>query len=317
MQTNFFERLEKIYSKVSELLDRGKKNFCSPCRFCCSHFLLHGVSQIEYDLIKVRLKEEGREEKAKDFKDYIQKKKDLQGELIHRGCPLYNTERMGCSIYRFRPYSCRYYGIYSPVPELLFCAFHGYSIIYSVKNFYDIVPLAKEFLELRNDYNIYTAKTDKEKVETLYQAGYDLYFQDKRDKSLIYLLEAISIEPDHWKSLFQISQLFYSAGNIEESIKFAEMALNKIPSNIDIKIHLSLLYILQNRIIDSGNLMLDILSEDREHKIALSIMGYLFYLSGKIEEAYMYSQEALSLDPDLPMAKRVMEFLRNDLNNDG
>ena len=63
--------------------------------------------------------------------------------------------------------------------------------------------------------------------------------------------------------------------------------------------------------------MLDILSEDREHKIALSIMGYLFYLSGKTEEAYMYSQEALSLDPDLPMAKRVMEFLRNDLNNDG
>ncbi len=316
MKTNFFERLENIYSKAAELLDRGKKNFCSPCRFCCSHFLLHGVSQIEYDLIKVRLKEEGRERKAKDFKDYIQKKRDLQGELIHRGCPLYNIEKMGCSIYRFRPYSCRYYGIYSPVPELLFCAFHGYSIIYSVKNFYDIVPLAKEFLELRNDYNIYIAQTDREKVEALYQAGYDLYFQDKKDKSLKYLLEAISIEPEHWKSLFQLSQIYYGTGNIDESINFAEDALKKVPHNIDIKIHLSLLYILQNRIADSGNLMLNILSENGKNKIAMSIMGYLFYLSGKTEEAYIYSQKALSLDRELPMAKRVMEFLRNDLNSD-
>ncbi|MEQ8190532.1 MAG: YkgJ family cysteine cluster protein [Candidatus Eremiobacterota bacterium] len=310
MKTNFFERLEKIYSKAAEMLDRGKKNFCSPCRFCCTRFLLHGVSQIEYDLIKIRLKEEGREKKAKDFKDYIQKKRDLHGELIHEGCPLYNTERMGCSIYRFRPYSCRYYGFYSPVPEILFCAFHRYSIIYSVKNFYDIVPLAKEFLELRNDYNIFTAKTDEEKVEALYQAGYDLYFQDKKDKSLTYLLQAIFIDQWHWKSNFQLSQLFYSEGNVEESIKFGERALSKNPHNRDIKIHLSLLYILQHRIIDAGNLILDILSEDRTHKIALSIMGYLFYLSGKKEEACIYSQKALSIDPELPIAKRVMEFLR-------
>lgn len=312
METNFFERLEKIYSKAAELLDRGKKNFCSPCRFCCSRFLLHGVSQIEYDNIKIKLKEEGREDKAKDFRDYIQKKRDLQGELIYEGCPLYNTERMGCSIYSFRPYSCRYYGFYSPVPELLFCAFHGYSIIYSVKNFYDIVPLAKEFLELRNEYNIFTAKTDEERVEALYQAGYDLYFQDNREKSLPYLLKAIAIDPCHWKSNFQLSQLYYSTGNLEESINFAESALKRVPHNIDIKIHMSLLYILQNRIIESGNLILDILSEDGENKIALSIMSYLFYLSGKTEEAYIYSQKALSLDSTLPMANRVMDFLMND-----
>jgi Tfp pilus assembly protein PilF len=82
-----------------------------------------------------------------------------------------------------------------------------------------------------------------------------------------------------------------------------------VPGNIDIKIHLSFLYILQNRILDASDLVIDILEEDRNHKIALSIMDYLFYLKGKMDKAYMYSKKALSIDPELPMAKRVMNFL--------
>ncbi|HPZ09677.1 MAG TPA: tetratricopeptide repeat protein [Candidatus Eremiobacteraeota bacterium] len=307
--TDFFARLEEIYSKAARLLDRGGKNLCSPCRFCCTYFLIHGVSQIEYDYIEMKLNEEGRGDSGKIFKDYIRKKRNLYGKLIYEGCPLYDSDKMGCSIYTFRPYSCRFFGFYSPVPEFLFCPFHRYSITYSVKNFYNIVPLAKEFLELRNSYNIYKSETVKEKVEALYQMGYDLYFQGNKENAEIYLLEALLLDPNHWKSHFQLSQIYYFRGEISRAINSAEFALKKDHHNIDIKIHLSLLYLQENRIKDSSDMILEVLSKEGENKIALGILSYLLYLAGNRESSYIYCQRALSLDPHMPVANTVLKLL--------
>jgi len=223
-----FSKLENLYAEASLLFDKGGKNFCGECYSCCTPTTIQGISQIEYDYIERILKKEKKEFLARIFKDYIRKKRDIKGNLLYERCPLYDLQKRGCSIYSFRPFSCRFYGLYSPEPPPLFCVFHDRVVIYSVRHLYSTVPFVKSFLELRNLYNILIAELPEEKVQNLYQMGYDLYFQGEVEKSEKYLKEALKIDPAYWKAKFQFSQLYYSRGEMEEAILQAESANREI-----------------------------------------------------------------------------------------
>jgi len=303
-----FSELEKLYEKASLFFDKGGKNFCGECYSCCTPTTIQGISQIEYDYIERIFRKEKKEFLARIFKDYIRKKRDIKGNLIYERCPLYDLQRRGCSIYSFRPFSCRFYGFYSPEPPPLFCVFHDRVVIYSVRHLYSTVPFVKSFLQLRNLYNILIAELPEEKVQNLYQMGYDLYFQGEVEKSEKYLKEALRIDPYCWRAKFQLSQLYYGRGEMEKALLQAESA-NIDTENNEIKLHLALLYLHCSFIEKSLVFIEKILSKEPENAVALGIMAFIFYLRGNIEGAIEYSQKALHGDRDLPIAKKVLEML--------
>ena len=143
-----FKELEKIHSKLSNLFDTSDKNFCQYCHFCCTHLIKQGVNPIEYDYLRLKLKD--KKHKVQSFEDYINKKTNSKDELLYKRCPFYSDSKKGCSIYNIRPVSCRFYGRYSIIPPPLFCSFHGWTVIYPVREFYQIVPFIKDFIELKN-----------------------------------------------------------------------------------------------------------------------------------------------------------------------
>ena len=306
-----FKKLEEIYSKAAYLFDRGGKNFCGNCYFCCTTHIVQGISRIEYDYMQKKLEEEGKGRTIKVLKDYIRKKRDLKGDLFFEICPLYNREKGGCSIYTFRPFSCRFYGYYAPVPPPLFCPYNKRTIIYSVESLYKTVPLVKSFLEIKNLYNIYMSTSQEDKAKNLYQMGYDLYFQGETEKAEVYLKEALQLKPDCWRSKFQLSQLYYNKGDINEAINMAESA-DKDKKNKDVKIHLALLYLHINSIKEAADLVIDVLDENEEDKIALSIMSHIFYMGGNKKKAFHFCRKALLLDPSIPLANTVLNLLMEE-----
>jgi tetratricopeptide (TPR) repeat protein len=300
------EKLGLFYHKLSLLFEKSKKNFCGSCRSCCTYVLTHGVCEIEYQYIDLYLDKHNRSGEGKKFRDYINKKRNMDGQLIYTGCPLYNS---GCSIYPVRPYSCRTYGLYGRVPSPPFCAFRDFTIIYPPKDFYNIVPLAADFFEIKSFYDILMTYDMIEKAEKYYNFALHLYYRGNIDKSEIFLRVALLVNPSHSQACYQLALIYYSKGNTFEAVKLTEKALSYDPCNLTIKLKLGLFLTKLNEYSNAKKIFLQILEEEPLNKMALLGLGNIFFISGNTEDARKYCLEALKLDPYLEMALTILKYL--------
>ncbi len=303
-----FEKLGRCYNKLSLLFEKSKKNFCGSCHSCCTCALTHGVCEIEYRYIELYLDKNNRSGETKKFRDYINKKRTMDGQLIYKGCPLYDD--CGCSIYPVRPYSCRTYGLYGRVPVPPFCAFRDFTIIYKARDFYNIVPVATDFFEIKSFYDILITDNLTEKAEKYYNFALHLYYRGNINEAEKYLISALETDPYHSQACYQLALIYYDRGNIFEASKLTEKALSLAPDNLTIKLKLGLFLTRLNETVTAKNIFLQILEKEPFNKMALLGLGYIAFISGDREQAREYCIKALEVDPCLDMAVTMLKNLQ-------
>ncbi len=305
-----FEKLARCYEKLSLLFEKNKKNFCGSCHSCCTYALTHGVCEIEYQYIDLYLEKHKRAGEGRTFRDYINKKRGIDGQLIYTGCPLYHDT--GCSIYPVRPYSCRTYGLYGRIPVPPFCAFRDFIIIYNGKDFYNTVPLAAEFFEIKSFYDILITDNLVEKAEKYYNFALHLYYRGNIDEAEKYLISALETDPYHSQAWYQLALIYYDRGNIFEASKLTEKALSLDPDNLTIKLKLGLFLTRLNENVTAKNIFLQILEKEPLNKMVLIALAHISLISGNCEDARLYCIKALEVDPHLEMALLMLKNLSRE-----
>ncbi|MEQ8171389.1 MAG: tetratricopeptide repeat protein [Candidatus Eremiobacterota bacterium] len=300
-----FEKLARYYNKLSLLFEKSKKNFCGSCHSCCTCVLTHGVCEIEYQYIDLFLEKNNRAGEGRAFRDYINKKRTMDGQLIYTGCPLYGD--CGCSIYHVRPYSCRTYGLYGRVPVPPFCAFRDFTIIYKAKDFYNTVPLATEFFEIKSFYDILITDDLREKAEKYYNFALHLYYRGNMDEAEKNLKDALQADQSHSQAYYQLALIYYYKGNIFEASKLTEKALSLEPDNLTIKLKLGLFLTRLNENVTAKNIFLQILEKEPFNKMVLVALGHISLISGNCEDARLYCIKALEVDHQLEMALLMLK----------
>ncbi|MEQ8188215.1 MAG: tetratricopeptide repeat protein [Candidatus Eremiobacterota bacterium] len=302
-----FDRLEGCYNKLSLLFEKSKKNFCGSCHSCCTCVLTHGVCEIEYQYIDLYLDKNNRTGETKKFRDYINKKRSTDGQIIYNGCPLYDD--CGCSVYPVRPYSCRTYGLYGRIPVPPFCAFRDFTITYKAKDFYNTVPLASEFFEIKSLYDILITENLAEKAEKYYNFALHLYYRGNIDEAEKHLGNAIYTDPSHSQAYYQLALIYYDKGNIFQAIDLTEKALSRDPCNLTITLKLALFLTKINETSRAETIFLRILEEDPFNKMALLGLAHIALHSGNIERCREYCIKTLDVDPYLEMARTMLKNL--------
>lgn len=160
MNPGFFEQISEIYRQIDATINAGNGNLCKSCYKCCTSIASMGISNLEFDYIRLYL---GQNERNIDdvniFVDYIDKVKNEENKLIYNVCPFYDIINKQCSIYPARTLACRTYGIYmneknmDRIPES--CYIKKNVIQYNDTSFAEKLPFARRFYELVYKYEIY------------------------------------------------------------------------------------------------------------------------------------------------------------------
>ena len=306
-----FKRLKKIYIKLGNLLDRGGKNFCGTCRQCCTYNFLHGVCAIEYDYIDKYLRKKGNSEGGRQFKDYIRKKRTVDGKLLYRGCPLYDEEKKGCSIYPARPYSCRLYGLYGQITPPLYCSHREFTIIYPRNKLYEVSPMATEFFEVKTLYEILLAGTGKEKSEKYYTMAVHKYYRDNPEKSIHFLELAVKEDRKNSEAYYQMALYYYNKNNLDKAINILYKALKYSSENLNLKINLGLFLMQTGELSKAAEEFISVLDKNPENTMALTAMGNLSLIAGNMAMAEKYCKKALEISPSMGLAGKILEKIEN------
>lgn len=103
---DLLNRLQSLLDEVSrELVAPSAVNACGSCNSCCTAkgLNVHKVTEMEFALLAERVSPQV----SQNFRDYIDRKTDASGALLHEVCPNSNG---GCAVYVHRPFSCRVFG---------------------------------------------------------------------------------------------------------------------------------------------------------------------------------------------------------------
>lgn len=161
MREQYQRQLAELFEKLERQLPALEGNPCGECKACCTSDGLtsHNVTALEIDYIEDNVGPE----KIDEFRVFL--KRDGEVPL----CPYYDE---GCSIYHFRPFSCRVFGHYRRIdthlPEV--CVFRGQEQIFGVGEYRQAVPQGDELIHLSRYY--WAHRTQREPIEgTHYQAA--------------------------------------------------------------------------------------------------------------------------------------------------
>lgn len=139
---DFYTALEALYGRLDDALPRFEGNACGSCYQCCTARGLsrHVVSDLELDYLRERVGTD----RLEAFRLYAAR----EGAEV---CPYYEG---GCTVYPYRPYSCRTFGHYraagTRLPEL--CVFIGQEREFEPRTFLAELPEARALHRLKRDY---------------------------------------------------------------------------------------------------------------------------------------------------------------------
>lgn len=156
----FFVPVEELYGRVNASLPRFEGNPCGDCRSCCTAANMHShqVSRLEF----AYLAHHAGQEKADLFERYIRRERDTRGELVFPQCPMLNE--FGCSVHRYRPLSCRYYGHFQAegTEMIAHCVFKGKAKILPADQQRALLPGSAEMTDLAVEYASYFPAQDSD-----------------------------------------------------------------------------------------------------------------------------------------------------------
>lgn len=229
-QTKYFHHLIELYSRLERELPKHEGNPCGDCAVCCTSDGLnqHNVTALELDY----LEENVGSGKIDEFRTFLKR----DGEIPI--CPYYQN---GCTVYQFRPYSCRVFGHYrradTQLPEV--CVFRGQEHIFGVGEYRTTVPEGEELIELSRYY--WAHRKQRPVIEdTAYQAA---GLEDSLGKALECLssgdVASALEEMEHEEAndpftLYSKSLILEEAGRPDLACAVLEEALEQAPESPDL-----------------------------------------------------------------------------------
>lgn len=295
--TDLLARLGALYENLDRALPASTANPCGQCRECCTAAGVerHTVSELEIEYLAHHVGAA----RAEDFRRYAGRQEDCaSGDVRFDTCPFYETAGARCSVYRFRPFSCRVFGHYRSadvqLPEP--CVFRDTVRVYGA----GASPLAAITLHLteltraRQSLGLDVSTTYGDEFERARQHQ----INGEYDQALALLEEArarvgdtatvlhglavvLELKRDHAAArlLFerladmdpQNAALYYQAG-------FNAAAEGDYPAAVA---HLS-------RAVEL----------DPGHAMALGFLGYIHLMAQRYDEAAVLLGRALEIDPD-------------------
>lgn len=106
---------------------------------------------------------------------------------------------------------------------------------------------------------------------------------------------------DAWTA-YRIGEAFYKIQDYNQALRYLKKATKKMPYNLDFQEKLGAAYVGLQQIKPAQMAFEFVLSENPKRKIALSNLGYLLVIQGKIEEGKKLYNKAIALDPDYEQA---------------
>jgi Fe-S-cluster containining protein len=314
------DRLEKLYHNLDDTFIPVEGNPCadSSCMACCSlqHIVMHRISLMEMEYLS---RHAGRE-KAEIFKDYIARRKDEAGNPLYLVCPLYCSEKGGCTVYMHRPVSCRIFGRYflegGTIPEQ--CSFKDKGTWFRASEYFKVIPYAEEFRSLHRQYlgkRPYTLRSMSEELK--YAEGFgvepivdDQDFLDVIDRALHLelkgkLQEAYDLFMASEKEYRQSPYFYYYFGNLCDEMERHEEAVGHFKRAMELKDDDSLFHfryaldmVIGGDQAEARSAFEKVIDMNPQNAMALGYLGYIHLNGGDLKGAAEYFEKALALDPD-------------------
>ncbi len=309
-------KLGQLYAKIDATFTAVEGNPCKDCLGCCSHqhVVLHRIGLMEMEYLTSHI---GRE-RVEGFKDYIFRKQDEEGKFRFVVCPLYDLEAGGCSAYEWRPMSCRLYGRYflegGSVPDN--CVFKESGIWFKVSDYFTVVPYAEEFRNLSREYlasRPYTISSMNE--ERCYAENFVLEpivagedFHDPVDRALNLQLKgelekAYEIFMEVESSNRESPYFYYYLGNLcdemeryTEAVKYFKCALSMKDDDSLFHFRAALDLVVLGVHEEAYAAFQKVVALNPRNAMAYGYLGYLNLLGGRLKEAALELEKALSLD---------------------
>ena len=297
MEQAFFKKITQFYEQLESDLIQVEENVCKACQCseCCSIVAKggeHSVSSMELDYIENYYQETGYPQgNINLFKEYLSRKKDTAGEILHPICPFFSKQNFQCSIYSARPLSCRLFGSYFiegfQVPSR--CYFNTIGKIVKKDEFIKEIPFAVAFSELKAEH-LGAQKITLPLSPELHQNPEYLSFFDSSDP---YLKGRRNLQD----------------GKITKALEHYQETIVKNPKQSFIPCCISLDLIQAQQYAEAAAYGEKAVTLSPENAFYHFVLAIAYQLSGKIEKAIESYQESLKLNPENEAAKTTLNSL--------
>ena len=153
---------------------------------------------------------------------------------------------------------------------------------------------------------------EPENIEILAEKADYLRYDNQFDEALKIYDKILVINPNYVDAFYQKAQISFDAGNIEESLKFAQTAVEKDCNNAEYQYVLGILYGKvkeYDKAIDCLKFAISITPDDVNKYTAL---GNIYLEKGEVENALVYFKEILAIRPnnfrELEMIAHSLEY---------
>ena len=120
---------------------------------------------------------------------------------------------------------------------------------------------------------------------------------------------------DAWTA-YRIGEAFYKTRDYANALRYFKKASLAMPFNLDFQEKLGASHVNLQQLSEAKKVFEFVLKENPKRKIALSNLGYLLVLEGRIEAGEVLYDKAIALDPDYEQAllnKAAVRLLKKDI----
>jgi glycosyltransferase involved in cell wall biosynthesis/Flp pilus assembly protein TadD len=160
--------------------------------------------------------------------------------------------------------------------------------------------------------NLIQGGIDVENYEKMYQGIQPLLNSSKPEDAITVLKNLVDSFPEFAQAHNDLGVLYYGAGEKQAALTHYEKAVQLEPGNITFKKNLAdFYYVEQNRVEDAMKLYVDVLAIQPEDIETLLITGHICIAMERFEDAEVFYNRILEIEPWNADASEVLEKLQN------
>jgi len=173
-----------------------------------------------------------------------------------------------------------------------------------------ISHLSEVIYKIKNKTQFIIGEKSKE-LSRIYQLLAQAYFeQEKFDKALESLNEALQITPNQVEVLNNIATIKLKSEEPEKAIEYWKNSLQIDPNQLELYNHLAQCYYKQGQPDQAKKYLRDALKIEPNSPGAHSNLANVLLKQGEFEEAISLFEKAIELDPDIPQARENLQEAR-------
>ena len=308
LMKRFYIELEQVYARVESQTTKRLGNPCGECSYCCEAGMAsHRVTELEFEFLEARTTPA----KARDFRDYIRRQSNEDGQLLFPKCPFYEQ---GCTIHTIRPLSCRLYGNFQTQSEVIpdFCVFKEQAVRVSPEGQVTELPGNRELKALATSHLSYSGaspravrssrrrrrrRSKESRIERLMR----LQVEERYLEALALSQDLLAAEPTalHWELQAEIQE---SLNQFDQAAQSYQMTLEITPDNPQLYYRLATVLTWSGQYSKAKGALQECLRLVPRHQNATGFQGVVCSLEQDWESAKKHFQAAVDLATEQAVA---------------